>query len=41
MPDDDVTIEAKYKQYHTITMVGGKGTAYDADGKRDHQRRGG
>ena len=33
MPDDDVTIEAKYKQYHTITMVGGKGTAYDADGK--------
>ena len=33
MPDHDVTIEAKYKQYHTITMVGGKGTAYDADGK--------
>ena len=33
MPDNDVTIEAKYKQYHTITMVGGKGTAYDADGK--------
>ena len=33
MPDDDVTIEAKYKQYHTITMVGGKGMAYDADGK--------
>ena len=33
MPDDDVTIEAKYKQYHTITMVDGKGTAYDADGK--------
>ena len=31
MPDDDVTIEAKYKQYHSIEVS--KGTAYDADGK--------
>lgn len=31
MPDHDVTIEAKYKQYHSIEVS--KGTAYDADGK--------
>lgn len=30
MPDDDVTIEAKYKQYHSIEVS--KGTATDAEG---------
>ena len=31
MPDDDVTIEAKYKQYHSIEVP--KGVATDAEGK--------
>ena len=30
MPDDDVTIEAKYKQYHSIEVL--KGVATDAEG---------
>ena len=33
MKSENVRIKAIYDEYHTITMVGGKGTAYDADGK--------
>ena len=32
MKNESVSITAVYNQYHTITMVDGKGTAYDADG---------
>lgn len=33
MKSENVRIKAIYDEYHTITMVDGKGTAYDADGK--------
>ena len=33
MKSENVKIKAIYDEYHTITMVDGKGTAYDADGK--------
>ena len=33
MKSENVRIKAVYDEYHTITMVDGKGTAYDADGK--------
>lgn len=33
MKSENVSIKAIYDEYHTITMVDGKGTAYDADGK--------
>ena len=33
MKSENVKIKAIYDEYHTITMVAGKGTAYDADGK--------
>ena len=33
MKSENVRIKAIYDEYHTITMVDGKGTAFDADGK--------
>ena len=33
MKSENVKIKAIYDEYHTITMVDGKGTAFDADGK--------
>ena len=33
MKSENVRIRAIYDEYHTITMVDGKGTAFDADGK--------
>ncbi|PDX70758.1 hypothetical protein CGS54_00305 [Faecalibacterium prausnitzii] len=33
MKSENVKIKAIYDEYHTITMVDGKGTAYNADGK--------
>lgn len=37
MKSENVRIKAIYDEYHTITMVDGKGTAYDADGKVRHE----